>query len=112
MVDAVRAGTLTLDKLEAMTSVCSVGLDMVGVPGDTSVEVIAGILADELAIGVVNNKTKAVRILPVPGAKEGDVVELGGLLGTVPVQFAHRENPRTFVHRGGQIPPPLQSLRN
>ncbi len=112
MVHAVQAGTLTLDKMEAMTSVCSVGLDMIGVPGDVSVEVIAGIIADELAIGMVNNKTTAVRILPVPGAKEGDVVELGGLLGTVPIMPVHRESPSVLMHRGGQVPPPLHSLRN
>jgi uncharacterized protein (UPF0210 family) len=112
MVDAVRAGTLTLDKLEAMTSVCSVGLDMIGVPGATPVEVLAGILGDEMAIGMVNNKTTAVRIIPVPGASVGDVVELGGLLGTVPIMPVHEESPRVLVTRGGQVPPPLQSLRN
>lgn len=112
MVDAVRVGCLTLDKMEAMTAVCSVGLDMVGVPGDTTAETIAGIIGDELAIGMVNNKTTAVRILPVPGAKEGDIVELGGLLGTVPIMPVHKESARAFVHRGGQVPPPLQSLRN
>lgn len=112
MIDAVQAGALTLEKLEAMTSVCSVGLDMVAVPGDTSAETIAAIVADEMAIGVVNNKTTAVRIIPVPGGKVGDVVEFGGLLGSAPVMPVNAFSGAGFVRRGGRVPPPVQSLRN
>jgi uncharacterized protein (UPF0210 family) len=112
MIAAAQAGALTLEKLEAMTSVCSVGLDMVAVPGDTSAATIAAIIADEMAIGVVNNKTTAVRIIPVPGGKVGDVVEFGGLLGSAPVMPVNRFSGEAFVRRGGRVPPPVQSLRN
>jgi uncharacterized protein (UPF0210 family) len=112
MIAAASEGALTLEKLEAMTAVCSVGLDMVAVPGDTPAEAIAGIVADEVAIGVVNSKTTGVRIIPVPGAKVGDVVEFGGLLGRAPVMPVNRFSGAAFVLRGGRIPPPVQSLRN
>jgi hypothetical protein len=112
MIEAVRAGVLTLDKLESMTSVCSVGLDMVGVPGDTSAETLAALIGDELAIGMINGKTTAVRILPVPGSKPGDLVEFGGLLGSVPIMPVNVPSSRVFARRGGQVPPPIQSLRN
>lgn len=112
MIRAAQEGALTLEKLEAMTSVCSVGLDMVAVPGDTPAETIAAIIADEVAIGVVNTKTTAVRIIPVPGGKVGDLVEFGGLLGSAPVMPVNRFSGAGFVRRGGRIPPPVQSLRN
>ncbi|MCE1247255.1 MAG: PFL family protein [Firmicutes bacterium] len=112
MVKAVQMGALSLDKLEAMTSVCSVGMDMFAVPGDTSVETIAAIIADELAIGMINNKTTAVRILPIPGAKAGDMVDYGGLLGTAPVMPVNNFSSARFIKRGGRIPAPLQALRN
>ena len=112
MIEAARIGALTLEKLEAMTSVCSVGLDMVAVPGDTTSETIAAIIADEMAIGVVNNKTTAVRIIPVPGGKVGEMVEFGGLLGSAPIMPVSRYSGAVFVRRGGRIPPPVQSLRN
>ena len=112
MIAAARSGTLALDKLEAMTCVCSVGLDMIAVPGDTPAETIAAIIADEAAIGMVNTKTTAVRIIPAPGKTVGDSVELGGLLGTAPVMPVHPESSADFIARGGRIPAPLQSLRN
>ena len=112
MIAAAQSGTLTVDKLEAMTCVCSVGLDMIAVPGDTPAETIAAIIADEAAIGMVNNKTTAVRILPVPGKEVGDFVEMGGLLGSAPVMPVHRESSAAFIGRGGRIPAPLHSLRN
>ncbi|MBR6824586.1 MAG: PFL family protein, partial [Firmicutes bacterium] len=112
MIAAAQGGTLTLDKLEAMTCVCSVGLDMIAVPGDTSAETISAIIADETAIGMVNNKTTAVRIIPVPGKGVGDVVEFGGLLGSAPIIPVHPESAAAFIARGGRIPAPLQSLRN
>lgn len=112
MVDAVRVGAITLDKLEAMTAICSVGLDMVAVPGDTPPETIAAIIADELAIGVANTKTTAVRIIPVPGAKAGDSVDLGGLLGELIVMDVKPFDVASFVRMGGRIPAPLTSLRN
>jgi uncharacterized protein (UPF0210 family) len=112
MIAAVEAGALSLEKLEAMTSVCSVGLDMVAVPGDTSPETIAAIIADEMAIGVVNSKTTAVRIIPVPGGKVGEMVEFGGLLGRAPIMPVNAFSGAAFVRRGGRIPPPIQSLRN
>ena len=112
MIAAAQAGTLTIDKLEAMTCVCSVGLDMIAVPGDTPAETIAAIIADEAAIGMINNKTTAVRIIPAPGKKVGDLVELGGLLGTAPVMAVHTESSADFIHRGGRIPAPLNALRN
>ncbi|MBO7422513.1 MAG: DUF711 family protein, partial [Oscillospiraceae bacterium] len=101
-----------IDKLEAMTCVCSVGLDMIAIPGDTPAETISAIIADEAAIGMVNNKTTAVRLLPAPGKKEGDRIELGGLLGSAPVIPVHREGSAAFINRGGRIPAPLQSLKN
>jgi uncharacterized protein (UPF0210 family) len=112
MIEAVQAGALSLEKLEAMTCVCSVGLDMIAVPGDTPAETIAGIIADEMAIGMINNKTTAVRIIPVPGKTVGDLVEFGGLLGTAPVMAVKNFSPARFVRRGGHIPPPLQALTN
>ncbi len=112
MIAAVRDGALSLAKLEAMTSVCSVGLDMVAVPGDTSADVIAGIIADEMAIGMMNTKTTAVRIIPVPGKGPGETVEWGGLLGTAIVQDPGRFGCRGLFRRGGRIPAPVQSLRN
>ncbi|HPF13932.1 MAG: PFL family protein [Planctomycetes bacterium] len=112
MIDAVRVGALSLAKLEAMTTVCSVGLDMVAVPGDTPVSTLMGILADEMAIGMVNNKTTAVRIIPVPGKGPGETVEWGGLLGTAIVQDPGRFHCDVLYRRGGRIPAPIQSYRN
>ena len=112
MIDAAQLGTLTLEKLEAMTCVCSVGLDMIAVPGDTSAATIAAIIADEAAIGMINNKTTAVRLIPAPGKKVGDRVEFGGLLGWAPVIDAHHESAEEFIARGGRIPAPIHSLRN
>lgn len=112
MIAAAHAGTLCLDKLEAMTCVCSVGLDMIAVPGDTSAETLSAIIADEAAIGMVNNKTTAVRVLPVPGKQIGDTIEMGGLLGSAPVMPVHPESSANFIARGGRIPAPLHSLRN
>ena len=112
MIAAAQAGTLCVDKLEAMTCVCSVGLDMIAVPGDTPAETISAIIADEAAIGMVNNKTTAVRLLPTPGKGVGDTVEMGGLLGSAPVMPVHRESSAAFIQRGGRIPAPLHSLKN
>ena len=112
MIEAVQCGALSLEKLEAMTCVCSVGLDMIAVPGDVSADTISAIIADEVAIGMVNNKTTAVRIIPAPGCKVGDVVEFGGLLGTGPVMAVNPWSAEAFIARGGRIPAPLQSLRN
>ena len=112
MIRAAEKGALTLDKLEAMTCVCSVGLDMIAVPGDTSAETISAIIADEAAIGVINNKTTAVRIIPAPGKKVGDQVEFGGLLGRAPVMPVHEFSSAAFIRRGGRIPAPLNSLKN
>lgn len=112
MIDAAAAGTLTLEKLEAMTCVCSVGLDMIAVPGDTPAETISGILADEVAIGMVNTKTTAVRLIPAPGKVVGDMVEFGGLFGRAPVMPVHTASCADFIHRGGRIPAPIQSLKN
>ena len=112
MIAAAKDGTLTIDKLEAMTCVCSVGLDMIAVPGDTPAETIAAIIADEAAIGVINQKTTAVRIIPAPGKRVGDTVEMGGLLGSAPVMPVHAASPAAFIHRGGRIPAPLNSLKN
>ena len=112
MIEAAQCGALTLEKLEAMTCVCSVGLDMVAIPGDTSAETISGILADEMAIGMINNKTTAVRIIPVAGRKVGDVVEFGGLLGSAPVMPVNGWSCETFIKRGGRVPPPIHSFRN
>ena len=112
MIAAAEGGTLCLDKLEAMTCVCSVGLDMIAVPGDTSAATISAIIADEAAIGMVNSKTTAVRILPTPGKTVGDTIEMGGLLGSAPVMPVHPESSEAFIARGGRIPAPLQSLKN
>ncbi len=112
MIEAAARGALSIEKLEAMTSVCSVGLDMIAIPGDTPEDTIAAIIADEAAIGVANNKTTAVRIIPVIGKKAGDFVEFGGLLGRAPVMQVSRFSPSTFINRGGRIPAPLQSYRN
>ena len=112
MIAAARTGTLCIDKLEAMTCVCSVGLDMIAIPGDTPAETIAAIIADEAAIGMVNNKTTAVRILPAPGKTVGGTIEMGGLLGSAPVMPVHPESSVEFIARGGRIPAPLHSLRN
>ncbi len=112
MIDAAKKGALTLEKLEAMTSVCSVGLDMIVVPGDTTKETISCVIADEAAIGMVNSKTTAVRIIPAPGKKVGDMVDFGGLLGTGPVMPVNAYGGVDFVNRGGRIPAPLQSLKN
>ncbi|NPV44919.1 MAG: PFL family protein [Firmicutes bacterium] len=112
MIDAVKAKALTLEKLEAMTCVCSVGLDMIAIPGDTPAETISAIIADEAAIGVINKKTTAVRIIPAPGKREGDWVEFGGLLGRAPVMPVNPFSSCVFVKRGGQIPPPIHSLNN
>jgi uncharacterized protein (UPF0210 family) len=112
MIAAVRAGTLSLDKLEAMTCVCSVGLDMIALPGDTSAATLSAIIADEMAIGMVNNKTTAVRVIPVPGKKAGDWAEFGGLLGGAPVMPVNSAGSAAFIARGGRIPAPLHSFRN
>lgn len=112
MIDAVNAGALTLEKLEAMTCVCSVGLDMIAIPGDTSEETIAGIIADEAAIGMINQKTTAVRVIPVIGKKEGEVVEFGGLLGYAPIMPVNGFSCEKFVNRGGRIPAPIHSFKN
>ena len=112
MIAAAEAGVLQLDKLEAMTCVCSVGLDMIAVPGDTSAATISAIIADEAAIGMVNSKTTAVRIIPAPNKVVGDRVEMGGLLGSAPVMPVHPESSEDFIARGGRIPAPLQSLKN
>ena len=112
MIEAAAAGALTLEKLEAMTCVCSVGLDMIAIPGDTSAAAISGIIADEAAIGMVNNKTTAVRVIPAVGKKAGDRVEFGGLLGFAPVMPVNHWDNEVFIARGGRIPAPLHSLRN
>ena len=112
MIEAAAAGQLTLEKLEAMTCVCSVGLDMIAIPGDTSAETISGIIADEAAIGMVNSKTTAVRVIPAVGKKAGDTVEFGGLLGYAPVMPVNTCSNADFIARGGRIPAPLQSLKN
>lgn len=112
MIDAAACGALTLPKLEAMTAVCSVGLDMIAVPGDIPESVICGIIADEISIGVANTKTTAVRLIPAYGKKEGDFVEFGGLLGRAPVMPVSPYTPERFISRGGQIPAPIHSLKN
>ena len=112
MVAAVRSGALSLDKLEAMTCVCSVGLDMIALPGETSAATISAIIADEMAIGMVNNKTTAVRVIPVPGKKAGDWAEFGGLLGGAPILPVHGFSSEAFIARGGRIPAPIHSFRN
>ncbi|MBE6827231.1 MAG: PFL family protein [Ruminococcaceae bacterium] len=112
MIDAARNGTLLIEKLEAMTAVCSVGLDMIAVPGDTSEAVIAAIIADEAAIGMVNSKTTAVRIIPAIGKKDGEEINFGGLFGVSPIMKVNTASPEKFIQRGGRIPAPLQSLKN
>ena len=112
MIAAAKCGTLTLDKLEAMTCVCSVGLDMIAVPGDTSAETISAIIADEAAIGMVNSKTTAVRLIPAPGKTVGEEVSFGGLLGAAPIMPVHTDSAAAFIARGGRIPAPMQSLKN
>jgi uncharacterized protein (UPF0210 family) len=112
MIDAVEAGALTIEKLEAMTCVCSVGLDMIAIPGDTPASTISGIIADESAIGMINQKTTAVRIIPVAGKNVGDSVEFGGLLGYAPIIPLNTNSPAKFIHRGGRIPAPIHSLKN
>lgn len=112
MIDAVRTGAISIDKLEAMTSICSVGLDMIAIPGDTSAETIAGMIADEAAIGVMNHKTTAVRVIPAPGTKAGDEVNFGGLLGYAPVIPVNEVGNSTFINRGGFIPAPVHGFRN
>jgi uncharacterized protein (UPF0210 family) len=112
MTAAALEGALSLDKLEALTAVCSVGMDMFAVPGDTPPEKISAIIADELAIGVINNKTTAVRIIIIPGAKPGDLVDYGGLLGRVPVMAVNRFSSADFIRRGGRMPSSVTSMRN
>ncbi len=112
MIAAAASGTLSLEKLEAMTAVCSVGLDMIAIPGDTPAEVISGIIADEISIGVANTKTTAVRLIPAIGKREGENVSFGGLLGYAPVMAVHRQSPAAFIARGGRIPAPIHSLKN
>jgi uncharacterized protein (UPF0210 family) len=112
MVAAVRSGAITLDKLEAMTAVCSVGLDMIALPGDTPAATISAIIADEMAIGMVNGKTTAVRVIPVPGKKAGDWAEFGGLLGGAPIMPVKAADSTAFIARGGRIPPPIHSFKN
>lgn len=112
MIEAAESGALSLEKLEAMTCVCSVGLDMIAVPGDTSVEAIAGVIADEMAIGVINSKTTAVRLIPAIGKHEGDSVEFGGLFGRAPVMHVNSHAGTVLAHRGGRFPAPLNSLKN
>ena len=112
MIEAASRGCLTFDKLEAMTSVCSVGLDMIAIPGDTPVDTIAGIIADEMAIGMINKKTTAVRIIPAIGKSAGDRVSWGGLLGEAPIMKVNGLSSSGFVRRGGRIPAPIHSLNN
>ncbi len=112
MIKAVEKGLLNLEKLEAMTAICSVGLDMIAIPGDTPAETIAAMIADEAAIGVINHKTTAVRIIPASGAKVGDMIEFGGLLGTAPVMKTNPAKSTDFIQRGGRIPAPIHSFKN
>ena len=112
MIDATVNGTLKLEKLEAMTAVCSVGLDMIAVPGDITPETISAIIADEAAIGMVNNKTTAVRLIPAIGKKEGEMLEFGGLFGSAPVMKINKKSPAQFINRGGRIPAPMHSIKN
>jgi hypothetical protein len=112
MIESVKAGALTLEKLEALTAVCSVGMDMFAIPGSTPPEVISAIIADELSIGVINNKTTAVRVIPVPFKGPGDSVLLGGLLGEAPVMSVNRFTSNRLIRRGGRMPAPITSLRN
>ena len=112
MINSVKHGALSLEKLEAMTCVCSVGLDMIAIPGDSDSDTIAAIIADEAAIGVINSKTTAVRIIPAKGKSSGDMIEFGGLLGSAPVMEVHKASSHEFISRGGRIPAPIHSLRN
>jgi uncharacterized protein len=112
MIRAVKEGALSLDKLEALTSVCSVGMDMFAVPGSTPADVISAIIADELAIGVANNKTTSVRIIPVPGKRPGQIVHFGGLLGSAPIMSVPKIASPKFIARKGRMPAPMQALRN
>jgi uncharacterized protein (UPF0210 family) len=112
MIRAVAEGFLSLEKLEAMTCVCSVGLDMVAVPGDTTASTISGIIADEAAIGMINRKTTAVRIIPAPNKSEGEWVEFGGLLGKAPIMAVNKGVSHLFIARKGRIPAPIQALNN
>ena len=112
MIEAARSKTLTLTKLDAMTAVCSVGLDMIAIPGDTSAEIISGIIADEAAIGMVNSKTTAVRLIPAIGKQAGEELNFGGLLGNGPIMDVNRKSPARFISRGGRLPAPMQSLKN
>lgn len=112
MIDAVQAGALSLEKLEAMTCVCSVGLDMIAIPGDTKASTISGIIADEMAIGMVNQKTTAVRVIPVIGKGVGEMVEFGGLLGYAPIMPVNSYSCEAFVNRRGRIPAPIHSFKN
>ena len=112
MIDAARCQALSLEKLEAMTAVCSVGLDMIVIPGETPAETISAIIADEAAIGMVNSKTTAVRVIPAIGKKEGEELDFGGLLGHGPIMKVNKHSSADFINRGGQIPAPMQSLKN
>ena len=112
MINAVKQNSICLEKLEAMTTVCSVGLDMIAIPGDTPATTISGIMADEFAIGMVNSKTTAVRLIPAPGKKAGEWVEFGGLLGGCPVMPVSKFGCADFINRGGRIPAPIHSFRN
>ena len=112
MIKAARCGSLTLEKLEAMTAVCSVGIDMVVVPGDTPAEVLSALIADEAAIGMVNSKTTAVRVIPAIGRKAGEELDFGGLLGYAPIMPISTYSPSVLINRGGRIPAPLQALKN
>ena len=112
MIDAVEAGALSLEKLEAMTCVCSVGLDMIAVPGTTKASTLSGIIADEMAIGMVNQKTTAVRLIPVIGKDVGETVEFGGLLGHAPIMPVNQFSCQAFVERQGRIPAPIHSFKN
>ena len=111
MIESAQKGVLTLEKLEAMTAICSVGLDMIAIPGDTSADVISAMIADESAIGVVNNKTTAVRVIPVYGKNEGEV-SFGGLLGTAPIMPINQTSPSRLIERGGRIPAPIWANKN
>ena len=112
MIEAAACGALTLEKLEALTAVCSVGLDMIAVPGDIDEAVICGIIADEISIGVANTKTTAVRLIPAYGKKAGDMVSFGGLLGEAPVMSVNENSPLKFISRKGRVPAPIHSLKN
>jgi hypothetical protein len=112
MIRAAAEGVLSIEKLEAMTCVCSVGLDMIAVPGDTPASTLSAIIADEAAIGMINRKTTAVRVIPVPGKGVGDRVVFGGLLGAAPIMPLHKWSSEVFVARGGRIPAPIQALNN